>query len=160
MNIRFIQEKDNAPMAAIIRKNLEAYQLDLPGTAYYDSELDRLYQFYQTVEQGNYWVLVDDEDQVIGGVGVSPLENQIAELQKLYLIDQEKSHGFGQKLLDHAIHFAKKNYQGLYIETSSILKKAKKLYEKNQFQALDNPLGATGHTLMDCWFLMAFKQEN
>ena len=41
-NMHMITEDDDAAIAAIIRANLERYHLDIPGTAYFDPELDHL----------------------------------------------------------------------------------------------------------------------
>lgn len=156
MNIREIQEKDNQAIAKIIRDNLEKHQLNLPGTAYFDPELAQLYQFYQALTHANYWVLVNEADEIIGGVGIAPFQDHLAELQKLYLVEGVKGAGYGQKLLDHALLYAEQYYQGVYLETSSLLAKANQLYLRNQFVSLAQPLGVTGHTLMDTWFLRRF----
>ena len=44
--IRNICTKDDAVIAKIIRTNLQRYHLDIPGTAYFDPELDHLSAFY------------------------------------------------------------------------------------------------------------------
>ncbi len=153
MQIRQIQANDNAPIAHIVRHNLEKYQLNLPGTAYFDPELDTLYQFYQKIPHAAYWVLIDDHAQVVGGVGVAPFTAKIAELQKLYLADHVKGQGYGEKLIDHALAFASEHYEGLYLETFLALKEANQLYLKKGFQSLDGPIGESGHHALDAWFL-------
>ena len=40
IKFREITEEDDAILAGIIRANLEAAGLDIPGTAYFDPELD------------------------------------------------------------------------------------------------------------------------
>ena len=40
--IRPIRPEDDAPLSRIIRSNLEQFHLDIPGTAYFDPELDHL----------------------------------------------------------------------------------------------------------------------
>lgn len=156
MYLREIKETDNLPIAAIIRKNLEEVGLDLPGTAYFDPELERLSHFYQHLPNASYWVLVNEHEQVTGGVGIAPFTENLAELQKLYLSPSVKKQGYGQLLLDHALAFAEKHYQGVYLETSSILSNALQLYAKNDFEALDQPLGASGHDTMDIWLIKRF----
>lgn len=39
---REIEKADDERLARIIRDNLEAYHLDIPGTAYFDDSLDHL----------------------------------------------------------------------------------------------------------------------
>ena len=83
MKIREIQEKDNPFVAKIIRENLEKHQLNLPGTAYFDPELDQLFQFYHSRTHANYWVLVNEADEIVGGVGIAPFQEH---LSKPYLL--------------------------------------------------------------------------
>ena len=40
--IRLITEKDDQAIADIIRKSLEKFHLDIPGTVYFDPQLDHL----------------------------------------------------------------------------------------------------------------------
>lgn len=44
--IRPMQLADNQAVAALVRVNLENNGLDIAGTAYFDSTLDNLYEFY------------------------------------------------------------------------------------------------------------------
>ena len=45
-NIHLITEADDRTIAEIVRTNLEKYHLDIPGTAYFDPELDHLSEYY------------------------------------------------------------------------------------------------------------------
>ena len=47
--IRPITAADDPAIAGIIRRNLEHYHLDIPGTAYFDKELDSLSRFYNAM---------------------------------------------------------------------------------------------------------------
>ena len=42
MKYRKIKEADDQKIAEIIRENLQRLHLDIPGTAYFDPELDHL----------------------------------------------------------------------------------------------------------------------
>ena len=44
---RKITESDNSIIAGIIRKNLEQFGLDIPGTSYFDANLDHLSDCYE-----------------------------------------------------------------------------------------------------------------
>ena len=48
LNYRKIENADNAQIAKIIRSNLEKLHLNLPGTAYFDPELDHLSDYYNS----------------------------------------------------------------------------------------------------------------
>lgn len=96
LDYRRITTADDAAIAKIIRTNLEALQLDIPGTAYFDPELDHLSAYYNSDEEKrNYFIATDEAGKVIGGVGVAEFTNiaDCAELQKLYLSDAAKGKG-------------------------------------------------------------------
>ena len=71
MKLRNIQPADDAALAGIIRESLEKHHLALPGTAYFDPELDRLSRFYGASVRRAYFVVVDEEGCVLGGCGVA-----------------------------------------------------------------------------------------
>ena len=96
LNYRKIEAADNAPLAALIRSNLEKFRLNIPGTVYFDPGLDRLSEFYAADPQKRaYFTALDENGQVIGGVGAAEFPGlpDCAELQKLYLADSAKGRG-------------------------------------------------------------------
>ena len=100
LNYRRIEAADDKRIAEIIRANLEKLGLDIPGTAYFDPELDHLSAYYNSnPSKRAYFVAIGAEGQVIGGVGIAEfngIEN-CAELQKLYLDDSAKGNGYGKE---------------------------------------------------------------
>lgn len=121
MFIREIQAKDNAKIEKIIKQSLESFQLDIPGTAYFDPQLANLAEFYQRENKAKYWVVVNHEDEVLGGVGIAPFntEKEICELQKLYIAPVAQGLGLSKKLMETALNFAKEHYTHCYLETST-----------------------------------------
>ena len=103
LKIREILPKDNQALAELIRYNLKNHGLDIKGTVYFDEGLDRLSDFYIGSDTAGYFVLVDDADRVLGGIGFAefPDFKGCAELQKLYLADEVKGKGYGYKLIEH-----------------------------------------------------------
>ena len=70
LHTRMLTPADDARIAAIIRANLKAHGLDVPGTVYFDPELDHLSAFYaQNPGKRAYFVTLDDAGQAAGGVG-------------------------------------------------------------------------------------------
>ncbi len=156
LNYRRITAADDATIAKIIRTNLEALQLDIPGTAYFDPELDHLSAYYNSDEaKRNYFIALDEAGKVIGGVGVAEFTNiaGCAELQKLYLSDAAKGRGLSKELVALAEQWAKQaGYKKLYLETHSNLTVAMKLYDKLGFKQLPKP-DFVLHSTMDHFYL-------
>lgn len=156
LKYRKIEAEDDAAVASIIRKNLEKLHLNIPGTAYYDPQLDHMSAYYQAdTEKRVYFVALDEKDQVVGGVGVAAFTGfpDSAEIQKLYLDDATKGKGYGRELMQTAEAWAKAvGYQQLYLETHSNLKAAIKLYEKLGFHEIDRPAMVL-HSTMDHFYL-------
>lgn len=154
-SIRPIKEGDNPMLAAIIRKNLEKYRLDIPGTAYFDPQLECLYQYYAAEPYKRaYLVAADCKGKVLGGVGIAEFEGFVAcaELQKLYLSDQAKGMGLGRRLLEEALRLAaEKGYRSIYLETHSRLTEAVSLYKKAGFVQIEPP-PCVMHSTMDLFY--------
>jgi putative acetyltransferase len=101
MKIREIEETDNQPMEQIIKRSLESFNLNIPGTAYFDPQLSTLAQFYRDTPNAKYWVIVNEQDEVVGGVGIVPFgyETGICELQKLYIKPEVQGLGLSKELM-------------------------------------------------------------
>ena len=155
MRIREIKETDNRIVEQIIKQSLESFGLNIPGTAYYDPQLGHLSAFYQQQPNAMYWVLVNENDEAIGGVGIAPFGNKpdICELQKLYISPEAQGLGYSRKLMNTALEFAKKHYAYCYLETMNKLEIANLLYGKLGFQQLHKPLDGSEHSTMDTWYI-------
>ena len=150
--IRPITPADNAPLAAIIRASLREHGLALPGTAYFDPELDHLSTFYDASAQRAYFVAVDNEGRVVGGCGIAEFSGTagIAELQKLYVSPEAQRHGLAHRLITAVEDFARDaGYRQLYLETHHNLQAAVHLYRDLGWQELDAPLPGSIHSTMD-----------
>lgn len=160
VQLRPMEEKDNKEMHVIIQRILKSHGLDIPGTAYFDPQLGELWNFYQPLSNGTYWVL-EEEGQVIGGIGVAPFVGQpkIGELQKLYIDEAYQGKGYSRLLLEQAISFAREHFPALYLETTDILAKANAIYPSYGFVLLDKPLAGSEHGAMNRWFLLDFNEE-
>ena len=154
--IRPIRPEDDAPMSRIIRSNLEQFHLDIPGTAYFDPELDHLSRYYRAApDRRAYFVAVDEAGRVLGGVGFAEFSgfSHCAELQKLYLAEEVKGRGLGSRLMQQVQSCARSlGYGQMYLETHSNLQAAIRLYEKLGFQRIRRPEGVM-HSTMDHFYL-------
>jgi putative acetyltransferase len=147
LTIRLIEERDNFALAAVIRKVLEEQGNNVDGTVYTDSATDAMFNSYQTLKSAYYVVFIDDV--LVGGCGIAPLTNtdiETCELQRLFLLKKARGLGFGQKLMELCLTFAKKsNFKRVYLETFPNMIEALGLYKKNGFELIKEPLGNTGH---------------
>lgn len=154
MQLRSIEKTDNAAVAALIRHSLEKEHLAIPGTAYYDPYLDDLAGYYQSVPRAAYFVL-ENCGQIVGAGGFAPISSTIAELQKLYVATKCQGQGLSSMLLRSIFEEAKKrDFAQIYLESSSQLAQAVKVYKHFGFIPLEKPLANdAGHTAMNVWMI-------
>ncbi len=153
MRIREIEARDNAAIAAIVRKNLEAADLAVPGTVYFDEALDRLSEVYGRPDS-KYFIL-EKENEVVGGIGFARFMDKAdtAELQKLYLDDSVKGEGLGYKLIDRVEQEMRlAGFTRSYLETHNNLKAAIHIYEKAGYTEIERP-AEVGHSFMNRFFI-------
>ena len=155
VKIREIEERDNKMIEQIIKSSLESFNLDIPGTAYFDPQLENLAGFYRQLKKAKYWVAADEENEVAGGVGIAPFGEgtDICELQKLYVKPEFQGRGLAKELMKTALNFAKKHYTYCYLETMEKLETANRLYTQFDFQPQETPLEGSEHNTMDAWYI-------
>lgn len=155
MQIRTIQQTDNVSIATVIRSVLIEHNVPKVGTAYADVSLDSMFETY-TAPTSCYFV-VEKEGKIIGGAGISPLENEVAticELQKMYFLPEARGLGVGTAMMEKCLAFAQSvGFEKCYLETMPYMHAAQKLYLKYGFHYLDSPMGCTGHTSCPVWML-------
>ncbi len=153
--IRRILPKDNADIAKIIRYNLKSCGLDIPGTAYFDSCIDDLCSFYEGRESCGYFVLTDENDKAVGGIGFEKTDiiADSAELQKIYLDDSVKGKGLSYSLIGFIEdRMREAGLKKSYLETHTNLKVAIHVYERLGYVRIERPANV-GHSTMDHFYL-------
>jgi len=154
LNYREINKKDNKYIASLIRSSLKSFGLDIPGTAYYDKGLDHFSDLYGKTGS-RYFVITDDSDKVIGGIGFSgfaPMKDT-AELQKLYLDDSARGLGLGYEMVELVEDKMRTDgYKWSYLETHNNLQAAIHIYEKSGYTEIERPK-EVGHSTMNRFFL-------
>jgi putative acetyltransferase len=161
--IRKIRESDNKPVAKLIREILHEHKADKPGTAFFDSNLDQIFQSF-LVPHSAYWV-AEQNEIVIGGAGIYPtpgLPQGYCELVKLYLYPQARGMGTGVRLISACLSSAiNAGYSHVYLETMPELSKATSIYEQLGFEYLTQPLGHSGHYSCNVWMVRPlFNQQS
>ena len=152
--IREIEAKDNKQVENVIRTCLIEYGANHEGTAWADPDLGRFSEIYDK-EAHKYWVAVDENDNVVAGVGIGDLPGAegVCELQKMYCLKEYRGNGIASKLIKIAFDFAKQYYSKCYLETLENMIEAQRFYEKNGFVRLNGPLVNTGHFACDVCYL-------
>lgn len=155
MIIRPIEKKDNAKIAETIRTVLIELEVPKVGTAYADPHLDYLFETYQ--KQKSAYFVVEKNHKIIGGAGVSQLENgdsSICELQKMYFMPEARGLGLGLQMMEKCLQSARDfGFKQCYLETMPNMNNAQKLYLKVGFEYLCAPLGNTGHNSCPVWMI-------
>ena len=155
ITLRTIEKKDNADIAALIRKVFREYKIDRPGTVYFDPTTDDLYSLFQT-PRSIYWIALDGSE-IIGGCGIYPtpaLPEACAELVKFYLASEFRGKGIGRMLMEKSIESARElGFGQIYLESMPELGKAIGMYKKAGFRSIYHPMGNSGHFGCDIWML-------
>jgi len=153
--IRTMRESDNKPIGKLIREVLHEHKADKPGTAFFDSNLDEMFQSF-LAPYAVYWV-AEQSGIVIGGAGIYPtsgLPKGYCELVKLYLNPDARGKGIGTKLISACFSSAiNAGYNHIYLETMPELSKAASIYEQMGFKYLTQPLGHSGHYSCNVWMM-------
>jgi putative acetyltransferase len=148
MNIRLIKPSDNPALAQIIRNTLEEFGANHPGTVYFDSSTDSLYEVFRQ-PRSVYYVAESNDGKILGGGGIFPSEGlpvDTCELVKMYLLPEARGTGLGKAIIELCLKTARdEGFKKIYLESMPELKQALKVYEKFGFTYLDSALGNTGH---------------
>ncbi|HEY0427727.1 MAG TPA: GNAT family N-acetyltransferase [Pyrinomonadaceae bacterium] len=104
--------------------------LDLEGT---DTDVGDIETHYLK-RGGCFEILEDAEGNLLGSIGLYPLDAETVELRKMYFDKKLRGRGYGKLMLEKMIARARSlSYKKIYLETAKILKEAAHLYEKYGF---------------------------
>jgi putative acetyltransferase len=97
------------------------------------------------------------DNSTLGCCGVYPTKGlpiDCAELVKFYLSKDARGKGVGKELMQKCIQSAKEfEYTRLYLESLPHFSRAVRMYEKQGFVRLDQPLGKSEHTACNIWMI-------
>ena len=154
MRYQPLTSKYDADVADLIRVNLKANHLDIPGTVYFDDGLDHLSEYYSHPDR-TYYVLLEN-DSVIGCIGLAEYPyfgNDCCELQKLYVNAAYQGQGLGYNLVRFIENKAREmGYRKMYLETHTNLQTAIQLYEACGYQQIERP-ESVAHSTMNRFYL-------
>jgi putative acetyltransferase len=100
-----------------------------------DRDLDDIEKNFSS-NNGFFGVAVHEgTNLLVGTFGIHPMDHDICELRKMYLLKTVRGQGLGKWLLDTAIQKAReKHYKKIFLETISPLTAAIALYKKFGFK--------------------------
>ncbi len=97
-----------------------------------DSDLDHISDKFRG--RARFWVMMRGE-KVIGTVGVAEIDQNEARLKRMFVLPEYHGKNIGQRLLNHAMRFAKEQgYRKVTLNTDPKMKRAHGFYEKNGFR--------------------------
>lgn len=159
INIRGIEERDDAALARMIRATLEEFRANHPGTVYFDDSTDHLSRVFRT--PGSVYYVAELNGEIVAGGGIFPTEGlpqDTCELVKMYSYPQVRGIGLGSRLIRMSIDYAQQaGYGNVYLETMPELKQALKTYSKFGFDYISHPLGNSGHSGCSLWMLLSLS---
>ena len=154
MEYQPLTSKYDTDVAALIRVNLKANNLNLPVTVYFDEGLDHLSEYYSHPYRA-YYVLLEN-DSVIGCIGLAEYKyfgEDCCELQKLYVDSAYQGQGLGYNLVRFIEDKAREmGYHKMYLETHTNLQTAVQLYEVCGYHQIERPK-SVAHSTMNRFYL-------
>lgn len=136
ISIRAASNKDCERVKNLVFGVLREYDLksDPEGT---DDDLSDIEKNY-IGRGGMFEVLEDDAGNLLGTVGLYPVNAETVELRKMYFDKTLRGKGYGKLILERMIDEARRRgFKRIYLETNSVLKEAIHLYEKFGFEPTD-----------------------
>jgi putative acetyltransferase len=146
--LRPIEPRDDAAVAAIVREVMTEHGASGPGFAIHDPEVGGMSAAYASSRAG--YLVVEQDGVMLGGGGFAPLagspEPLTCELKKMYFRPTLRGGGHGRALLVRLLELARAaGFRRCYLETLETMGRARRLYESLGFARLCGPEGGTGH---------------
>ena len=100
-------------------------------------DLQEIPKVYQNDAKSNFWLAISD-NEVVGTIAIKNYGNGQGLLKRMYVKQEMRSKGIGQKLLDALMEFAKKSkYKTIFTSTVEEFASARNFYKKNGFAEIE-----------------------
>jgi geranylgeranyl transferase type-1 subunit beta len=160
--IRAMRREDNEALAAVIRGVLGEYDAVGPGYFTSDPNFNNLFAIFNA-EGSVYYIVEDNEGNVVGGAGFTPLhhltpaeQGKACDLRGMYLNKSARGLGVGKLLLSKLIQAATLfKYSSVYADTLTRMTSAIKLYESNGFKPVQQ--GCAQYSACDLFYVKHLK---
>jgi putative acetyltransferase len=160
--------KDDIPaVCEMVRRGIGAFEEAGNVLASTFRRLDNFESFYKAVGS-TYFVARDKRhpETLLGGAGIGPLHGLsplecLGEIRDLVVNLDSRGHGIGARLLKRCIEDSKNlGYQRLYLETTSQMEQARKLFMRNGFRAVTTGAPKVGQgDFMPCYYILESLSE-
>lgn len=114
------------------------------SVAYFESrgqleDMDDIQQAY--FDNGGIFLVMTDNDRLIGTGAIRKLEDKICELKRLWLLTEYHGRGLGYRMMQELLSFAReKGYERIRLETDPIYqKRAVEFYKRLGFYEIPIP---------------------
>ncbi len=159
--IRGIRTSDNSAIKHIIKQVLIEFGANKPGFAWDDPELDSMAETYS--KEAAVYLIAEVDNKIVGGAGIGPFDCEYpatCELQKMYFLPTARGKGIGKVMIDTLLNKATElGYKYCYLETLEHMTNAVSLYESSGFTKLNKPLGDSGHSGCNNWYLRKLEAK-
>jgi putative acetyltransferase len=103
----------------------------------FETELKEIHLQYHKPSGGLILITDPEGGAAVGCVGVRKLEVHVAELKRMYIKEEYRGLGLGERLLDEAIRLAKElKYRQIRLDTLGFMKAAIRLYRARGFKEI------------------------
>lgn len=97
-----------------------------------DDDLYHILDIY--TGRSRFWICLSN-DTVIGTVAIREMNDSTARLNRMFVVTSYHGQGVGQRLLAHALDFARaKHYHQIILNTHPLMQRAHRFYERNGFR--------------------------
>jgi putative acetyltransferase len=106
-------------------------------SVYSDSDLEKISENYSGPKDSFF--VVEDGADIVGTVGIKEDSREDALLRRLFVDPKHRRKGYGARLLDRAVEFAKeKGYKRIFFRCTDRMAAAMKLCEAKGFKEKDS----------------------
>lgn len=119
--------------------DIQVKEFGVKITRHEQPDLEIIPNYYQ-IDKGGFWIAVNDDDEVIGSIGLIDIGNSQAALRKMFVKYpyRGKVLSIAQRLLDCLIeHCNNQRIRHVFLGTISLYRAAHRFYEKNNFVEVD-----------------------
>ncbi len=132
---RFRPEDSQGVKNLILTILMKEYPFD--RSAYSDSDLDRITETYSGPKDS--FLVVEENGEIVGTVGIKEDSEEDALLRRLFVDPKHRKLGYGSRLLETAIKFAKENgYKRIFFRCTDRMGAAMKLCLSKGFKEKDS----------------------